>query len=139
MLIDVATLTGICRSARWATTYAGIFGRHDDLVAERHCGLRSAAAGEPAWRLPLNDTHFELIESDVADVINGGISGAGASIGAAFIGSFVEEAQAWAHFDIASVDYMERPSPTVPVGFSGWGVRALDEYIRRNHERLARD
>ncbi len=67
-------------------------------------------------------------------MINGGISGAGASIGAAFIGSFVDEEQVWAHFDIASVDYMERPLPTAPVGFSAWGVRALDEYLRRHHQ-----
>ena len=131
VLIDVATLTGSVYRAL-GDTYAGLFSRHDEL-AER---LRAAgaAAGEPAWRLPLDDIHFELIESDVADVINGGISGAGASIGASFIGSFVAENQAWAHFDIASVDYLERPLPTVPVGFSAWGVRMLDEYLRRHHQ-----
>ncbi|MEO1246467.1 MAG: leucyl aminopeptidase [Pseudomonadota bacterium] len=131
VLIDVATLTGSVYRAL-GDTYSGLFSRHDEL-AER---LRdaAAAAGEPAWRLPLDDIHFELIESGVADVINSGISGAGASIGASFIGSFVAEEQAWAHFDIASVDYMERPMPTIPVGFSAWGVRALDEYLRRHHE-----
>jgi len=131
VLIDVATLTGSVYRAL-GDTYAGLFSRHDEL-AER---LReaAAAAGEPAWRLPLDDIHFELIASDVADVINGGIPGAGASIGASFIGSFVAEDQAWAHFDIASVDYMERPSPTMPVGFSAWGVRMLDEYLRRHHQ-----
>ena len=131
VLIDVATLTGSVYRAL-GDTYSGLFSRHDEL-AER---LRdaAAAAGEPAWRLPLDDIHFELIESNVADVINGGIPGAGASIGASFIGSFVAEDQAWVHFDIASVDYMERPLPTVPVGFSAWGVRMLDEYLRRHHQ-----
>jgi len=131
VLINVATLTGSVYRAL-GDTYAGLFSRHDEL-AER---LReaAAAAGEPAWRLPLDDIHFELIESDVADVINGGIPGAGASIGASFIGSFVAEDQAWAHFDIASVDYMERPLPTAPVGFSAWGIRMLDEYLRRHHQ-----
>ena len=43
------------------------------------------------WRLPLSATHFEQIKSPVADVINGGISAAGASIGAAFIGTFVDD------------------------------------------------
>ena len=131
VLIDVATLTGSVYRAL-GDTHAGLFSRHDEL-AER---LRDAgaAAGESAWRLPLNDTHFELIQADVADIVNGGISGAGASIGAAFIGSFVAEEQAWAHFDIASVDFMERRTPTVPIGFSGWGVRALDEYLRRHHQ-----
>ncbi len=131
VLIDVATLTGSVFRAL-GDTYAGLFSRHDDL-ADRLLAA-AEAAGEPAWRLPLNDTHFELIESDVADIINGGVSGAGASIGAAFIGSFVDENQPWAHFDIASVDYMERPMPTVPVGFSAWSIRALDEYLRRHHQ-----
>ena len=131
MLIDVATLTGSVFRAL-GDTHAGLFSRHDELAQRLQAA--AAAAGEPAWRLPLNDTHFELIESEVADIINGGIAGAGASIGAAFIGSFVAEDQVWAHFDIASVDYRERPSPTVPAGFSGWGVRALDEYLRRHHE-----
>ncbi len=131
VLIDIATLTGSVYRAL-GDTYAGLFSRHDEL-AERLQDA-AAAAGEPAWRLPLDDLHVELIQSKVADVINGGISGGGASIGAAFIGTFVAEEQTWAHFDIASVDYMERPLPTVPVGFAGWGVRTLDEYLRRYHE-----
>jgi hypothetical protein len=24
--------------------------------------------------------------------------------------------------------------PTVPKGFTGWGVRVLDEYVRQHHE-----
>lgn len=131
VLIDVATLTGTVSRAL-GTGYAGLFSRHDELAAK----LMAAgnAAGESMWRLPLDPTHFEQIESRVADVINGGIREAGASIGAAFIGTFVDEQQVWAHLDIASVDYLEEPRPTIPAGFSGWGVRALDEYLRRNHE-----
>ena len=131
VLIDVATLTGSVYRAV-GDTYSGLFSRHDDLA--EHLMEAAAAAGEPTWRLPLDDIHFELIESDVADVINGGIAGAGASIGASFIGSFVDEDQVWAHFDIAGVDFIERPMPTVPGGFSAWGIRALDEYLRRHHQ-----
>jgi len=82
----------------------------------------------------LNDAFFERIESDIADVVNGGISAAGASIGAAFIGTFVAEDQSLAHLDIAGVDYAHEASPTVPTGFSGWGVRILDEFIRSHYE-----
>ena len=131
-LIDVATLTGSLYRAV-GDTYAGLFSRHNELAGR----FQDAAAGEPAWRLPLDDIHFKLIESDVADVINGGITGAGASIGASFIGTFVTEEQARAHFDIASMDYIERALPTVPVGFSAWGVRALNKYLRR-HRQSAR-
>jgi leucyl aminopeptidase len=131
VLIDVATLTGSVGRAV-GPDYAGLFSRHDDLAE----ALLAAGdtAGELLWRLPLNDTYFEQIESEIADVINGGATGAGASIGAAFIGTFVDEEQVWAHLDIAGVDSVDEPLPTMPKGFTGWGVRVLDEYLRRHHE-----
>ena len=131
VLIDVATLTGSVGRAV-GPDYAGLFTLQEDLAAQ----LLEAGSvtGEEAWRLPLNDTYFAQIESEVADVKNGGAGGAGASVGAAFIGSFVAEGQAWAHLDIAGVDYTEEPKPTAPKGFTGWGVRLLDEYLRRHHE-----
>jgi leucyl aminopeptidase len=130
VLISVATLTGSVGRAL-GDEYSGIFGRHDDLIED----LQSAAkdAGEPAWRLPLDESHFQQIESKVADIINGGVGSPGASVGAAFVGTFVTEDQPWAHFDIAGVDYKEEDRPTIPVGYSGWGVRMLDEYLRRHH------
>ncbi|MEH6611361.1 MAG: leucyl aminopeptidase [Halioglobus sp.] len=132
ILIDVATLTGSVRRAL-GNEYAGIFGRHDQLIAQLTAAAE--AAGEPAWRLPLDDSHFKQIESKVGDIVNGGVGDPGASVGAAFIGAFVNEDQRWAHFDIAGVDYLEEDRPTIPAGYSGWGVRALDEYLRRHHQR----
>jgi len=112
--------------------YAGVFSRHDEVAGQLVAA--GSSAGEQLWRLPLNDGHFEQIKSDIADVVNGGVGGAGASIGAAFIGTFVAEDQPWAHLDIAGVDYVEEALPTVPTGFTAWGVRLLDEYIRQHHE-----
>jgi leucyl aminopeptidase len=131
VLIDVATLTGSVSRAV-GEHYAGLFS-NDEALAE---GLASAArqAGEPAWRLPLDPVHYEQISSDIADVLNGGKGRAGASLGAAFIGTFIREDQTWAHFDIAGVDYAEEPMPTVPKGYSGYGVRMLDQYIRNERE-----
>ena len=131
VLIDVATLTGAVGRAL-GDEYAGIFGRHDDLVERLQAA--SEAAGEPAWRLPLDASHFKQIESKFGDIVNSGVGDPGASVGAAFIGSFVSEEQPWAHFDIAGVDYMAEDRATIPMGYSGWGVRALDEYLRRHHE-----
>ena len=48
--------------------------------------------------------------------------------------TFVAEDQAWAHLDIAGVDATDEPLPTMPKGFTAWGVRVLDEYLRRHHE-----
>ncbi|MEJ2273683.1 MAG: leucyl aminopeptidase [Woeseiaceae bacterium] len=127
VLIDVATLTGSVGRAV-GPHYAGLFSLRDDL-ADRLLDAGSIS-GERLWRLPLDETYFKQIESDVADVKNGGAGGAGASVGAAFIGSFVAEDQVWAHLDIAGVDYTEEPQPTAPKGFTGWGIRLLDQYLR---------
>jgi len=131
MLIDVATLTGSVSRAV-GPDYAGLFSRQDDIAGKLLAA--GTASGEQLWRLPLDDGHFEQIQSDIADVVNGGVGGAGASIGAAFIGTFVAEEQPWAHLDIAGVDFAEEALPTVPTGLTGWGVRLLDEYVRQHHE-----
>ena len=132
VLIDVATLTGSAGRAL-GDDYAAVFGRHDELIEQ--LTEASSAANEAIWRLPLDDTHFKQIESEFADIKNSGAGSPGASVGAAFIGSFVDEDQVWAHFDIASVDLQEEDRPTIPKGYSGWSVRVLDEYLRRQHER----
>jgi leucyl aminopeptidase len=131
VLIDIATLTGSVGRAV-GPDYAGLFSRHDDIAARLLAA--SETAGEPLWRLPLDDLYFEKIRSTIADVINGGSGAAGASIGAAFIGTFVDDRQRWAHLDIAGVDYFDESKPTVPMGYSGWGVRVLDEYLRGSEE-----
>ncbi len=131
VLIDVATLTGSVGRAL-GDDYAGIFGRHDEIIEQ--LSAASNAAGEGVWRLPLDDSHFVQIESKFGDIVNSGAGSPGASLGAAFIGSFVDEEQVWAHLDIAGVDYLEEDRPTVPAGYSGWGVRTLDEYLRHQDQ-----
>jgi leucyl aminopeptidase len=131
ILIDVATLTGSVSRAV-GETYAGLFSNNEALAEQLLAAARRA--GEPAWRLPLDPVHYEQISSEIADVLNGGSGRAGASMGAAFVGSFVREGQVWAHFDIAGVDYAEEPLPTVPKGYSAYGVRMLDQYIRDARE-----
>jgi leucyl aminopeptidase len=132
VLIDVATLTGSVSRAV-GEHYAGLFS-NDDALAEQ-LWLAARQAGEPAWRLPLDPVHYEQIASPIADVLNGGDGRAGASMGAAFIGTFIEEGQRWAHFDIAGVDYAKEPLPTIPQGYSGYGVRLLDQFIRNEREK----
>lgn len=122
LLIDIATLTGSVRRAL-GDDYAAVFSRHDDVAALlQKSGER---AGEDLWRLPLHPNHFKQVKSDIADVKNGDTGDPGASTGAAFIASFVNEDQPWAHLDIAGVDWREEPAPTAPKGASGFGVRLL--------------
>ncbi len=87
-------------------------------------------SGEELWRLPLDQRYYEQNASTIADVRNGGSGKAGASTGAAFIGYFIAEDQPWAHLDIAGMDHIDEPWPTMPAGYSAWGIRLLDQYIR---------
>ncbi len=131
VLIDVATLTGSVGRAL-GEYYAGLFG-HDEALMEQLLAAGDAS-GETLWRLPLDDRYYAQNKSTIADVRNGGSGRAGASTGAAFIGFFIDEDQAWAHLDIAGVDQLDAPWPTVPAGYSAWGVRLLDQYIRTERE-----
>jgi leucyl aminopeptidase len=131
VLIDVATLTGSVGRAL-DEYYAGLFG-HDDALMEALLAA-GTASGEELWRLPLDERYSAQNQSTIADVRNGGSGRAGASTGAAFIGFFVDEDQAWAHLDIAGVDHLDKARPTVPAGYSAWGVRLLDQYIRDQRE-----
>jgi leucyl aminopeptidase len=126
-IIDVATLTGAVSTAL-GDEYAGLFSRSDPLAAQ----LQAAGeqTGEHLWRLPLHSNYATDMRSKIADiknVVEGG--GPGAGLGAHFIGYFVESTP-WAHLDIASVDLRTSSLPTVPEGFSGFGVRLLDRFVR---------
>ncbi|GJL91369.1 leucyl aminopeptidase [Hyphococcus sp.] len=127
LLVDVATLTGSVGRAL-GDEYAGVFSRDDATAA----ALTAAGevAGEDLWRLPLHPNHDKQIKSLIADVKNGDTGSPGASTGAAFIGAFIKPETAWAHLDIAGVDWRSEPEPTRPVGASGFGVRLLDELAR---------
>lgn len=133
VLIDVATLTGSVSRAL-GEYYAGLFGHDDDVELLDQLRAAGAASGEELWRLPLDDRYYAQNASTIADVRNGGSGRAGASNGAAFIGFFVDRRQAWAHLDIAGVDHADFSRPTVPAGYTGFGVRLLDQYLRDNWE-----
>ncbi|KAB8318429.1 leucyl aminopeptidase [Tolypothrix campylonemoides VB511288] len=129
-VIDIATLTGAVSTAL-GDDYAGLFSR-DDALAER---LRAAgdAAGEPLWRLPLHPSYAKDLESPIADLRNGrsGGGGAGAGLGAHFIGEWIQPGTPWAHLDIAGMAWREDAgTPTSPKGATAFGIRLLDRYVR---------
>lgn len=127
-VITIATLTGAVVQAL-NDEYAGLFSRDERLVAA--LSGAGAATGEDVWRLPLHKNHLEDLKSDIADVRNsveGG--GPGASLGASFVGYFIDPATPWAHLDIAGVNWADRSLPVTPKGASGWGVRILDRFAR---------
>ncbi|MGH8165655.1 MAG: leucyl aminopeptidase, partial [Woeseiaceae bacterium] len=133
LVIDLATLTGSVRTAL-GDEYAGLFSRDDALAAQLEAAGRES--GEDLWRLPLHPSYAKDMESPIADLRNsGGEAGAGAGLGAHFIGVFIEEDMPWAHLDIAGMAWREQEGlPTSPTGAVGFGVRLLDRFVRNYHE-----
>ena len=126
-VVNIATLTGAIVSAL-SDQYAGLFARDEALAAQLLAAGKES--GEELWRMPLNKTMADRVKSDVADVRNSGGDGPGASLGAHFIGFFVDEATPWAHLDIAGVNRSDKNNPLVPKGMTGFGVRLLDQLAR---------
>jgi leucyl aminopeptidase len=75
-----------------------------------------------------------MIDSRFADMKNtGGSRQAGAITAAQFLKRFVGDTP-WAHLDIAAVT-LGSPSDEINTSWSnGFGVRLLDELVRRNYE-----
>lgn len=127
-IVDVATLTG-AKVTALGDEYAGLFGRHEGLVAALQAA--GAATGEEVWRLPLHPSYADDLKSDIADIKHGteGVP-PGAGHGAHFIGFFVDPATPWAHIDIAGNEMSDAAKPLTPKGATGFGVRLLDQLAR---------
>ncbi|MDZ5761990.1 Cytosol aminopeptidase [Candidatus Cyrtobacter comes] len=134
IMIDLATLTGAITIAL-GDTYAGLFSNDKELET----ALISAGqkCGELLWHFPMSKKYDAQINSDIADVKNTGQSGrGGGSITAAhFLQRFVKEGVKWAHIDIAAVTRNKYDDkPLYPKGYTGFGVRLLNEFIKSNYE-----
>lgn len=96
-VIDIATLTGACVIAL-GHVRSGLFSADEALAA----ALLAAgeAAGDPAWRMPLDDDYAKGLESRYADVANVADRAGGSITAAKFLQRFAGK-RAWAHLDIA--------------------------------------
>ncbi len=131
-IIDFATLTGACVVAL-GTHAAGLL-TNDNTLASK---VKKAAdeSGERVWELPMWDDYKDLIKSDVADMRNADErSDAGATEGGLFLKEFVGEGIPWVHLDIAGTAYVESPTTLVHAGATGWGVKLLLEFFRKEME-----
>ncbi|MEO1309752.1 MAG: leucyl aminopeptidase [Pseudomonadota bacterium] len=128
-IVDLATLTGAILVSL-AHEYAGLF-TNDEEFAEDLIAA-GAAVGEKLWRMPLDKSHDDDIKSPIADMKNIGGRWAGSSTAAAFLKRFIKDGGAeWAHLDIAGMAWLDKDTATAPKGGAGFGVRLLDEYVRR--------
>ena len=95
--VDIATLTGACVVALGGHR-SGLFSPDDALAAE----LLTAGeqAGDPAWRMPLDEEYDEALKSNFADMGNVGGRAGGAITAAKFLQRYTAK-QRWAHLDVA--------------------------------------
>ena len=98
LLLDFATLTGAARVAL-GPDLPPFYTMDEELASD--IARFGVATLDPVWRLPLWDPYDKLLESKIADLNNvSGGSFAGSITAALFLRRFVEQAKAWAHFDI---------------------------------------
>lgn len=96
-VVDIATLTGACVIAL-GHHRSGLFSDDDALAdALLQAGV---AAGDPAWRMPLDEEYDEALKSNFADMANVGGRPGGAITAAMFLKRFTSKLR-WAHLDIA--------------------------------------
>ena len=131
-MIDLATLTGAIIIALGHEN-AGLFSNNDDLADQIFAAGQTV--GEGVWRLPLQPEYAKQVKSPIADFQNIGTGGRGAGsiVAAEFLQKFVNDTP-WAHLDIAGMAWSKKDTSTVPKGGTGYGVRLLDQFIRKYHE-----
>ncbi len=128
LMVDIATLTGASIIAL-GRDVAAIMGNREELVSFiRQIG---ASVGERFWPLPMWDSYFDALKSEVADMKNVGDRSAGAIVGAMFLKQFVPKEIPWAHLDIAGTAWTDKDTGFSPKGATGFGVRTLFELARR--------
>ena len=127
-VVDIATLTGACVVAL-GENVAGLF--TEDAELERLIREGGERTGERFWPLPLWDSYFEAMKSDVADMVNAGAREGGAINAGLFLKQFVEPGARWAHLDIAGPAFLSAGNAIRVPGGTGFGVRALFDLARR--------
>jgi len=127
LLIDFATLTGAARVAV-GTEMAAMFVNNDKLAAD--ISDASYKAMDPVWRMPLFPAYEDMLNSNIADMVNASPSPyAGAIVAGLFLQRFVTQNIPWVHFDVMAWNVGNKPGK--PEGGEAMGVRAMAEYLLR--------
>jgi leucyl aminopeptidase len=128
-IVDVATLTGAA-SQGLGRRHAALFASEDRLADSLLAA--GAAAGEPAWRMPLVEDYRPALDSSIADLRHvpgrGRAFGGGSITAALFLREFVG-AHRWAHLDIAGPARSDRDEHEVTRGATGYGARLLLRWL----------
>ena len=128
-IIDLATLTGACIVAL-GNSASGLMGNNQKLIDKIIKAGNNTC--EKVWQLPMWEEYTSQIKSDVADIRNTGIKGAGTITAAAFLAEFVET-YPWAHLDIAGTAWIQETTPKksyLTKGATGICVRLLTNLLQ---------
>jgi leucyl aminopeptidase len=128
LVIDFATLTGAARVAL-GTDLPAMFCNHDEVADSIAASARRVL--DPVWRLPLHRPYRELIDSQIADILNSGGPYGGAITAALFLQDFVPDSTPWVHFDLMAWNLRSRAGR--PEGGEAMALRALLDYLRNRY------
>ncbi|KAL4571365.1 hypothetical protein LXL04_018123 [Taraxacum kok-saghyz] len=123
-IVDLATLTGACIVAL-GPSIAGVFTQSDELAKE--VVAASEVAGEKLWRMPMEESYWEMMKSGVADMANSGGRQGGSILAALFLKQFVDEKVEWLHIDMAGPVWNDKKKTA-----TGFAVPTLVEWVVSN-------
>ena len=131
LVLDFATLTGAARVAL-GPDLPPVYTDDETLAAD--ITAAGTAVNDPVWRMPLWKPYAKLLESKVADInhISAGAF-AGSVTAALFLQRFVENAKAWAHFDVFC--WVPSPKSGRPEGGEVQAARLVFELLERRYRR----
>ena len=93
------------------------------------------AEQDPLWQLPLWQPYMSMLDSRLADLVNGGPSRhAGAITAALFLQRFVPKTTPWLHVDAYAWNDADRPGR--PQGGEAQGLRALFATLEQRYTRV---
>jgi len=121
-IIELSTLTGACMVAL-GKSICGVWTSDDDLAAE--LSEVSKKTCEKSWRMPLETSYNEQLESKIADISNCGTRYGGAITAALFLQHFVDDKVPFAHIDIAGPVWDDNK------GATGYGAKLVTEWVKR--------
>ncbi len=124
-IVDLATLTGACIVALGGKI-AGLWSPDAALATEIEAAAE--ATGEKFWAMPLEESYFEGLKSEIADMKNTGPRPGGSITAALFLKQFVNETP-WAHLDIAGPVWADKESGVDNSGATGFPVRTLVSWV----------
>ncbi len=131
-MADLATLTYSCHNAV-GDRMTGMFSNDDFMSSSFICA--AGEAGELVWRLPLDSHYRELLaRSSTADLANYAPGkGAGASVAACFLESFIREGVKWVHLDAVGPSVMRGKDERLAEGATGANIASIVTFLEKGN------